>query len=73
MSMSPPWLKYPKIPLGSLGWRMGAGETYWYDFQDWFALQSEHARQVFAGQFPEPLDWQGFYERSMQHHSQRVR
>jgi hypothetical protein len=73
MSMDPPWLKFPKIPLGSLGWRMGAGETYWYAFQDWVASQPEQARQIFAGRFPEPGGWQGFYERTIQCHSQRVR
>lgn len=73
MNMDPPWLKFPRIPLGSLGWRMGDGETYWYAFQDWFASQPEKARQDFSVQFPEPVGWQGFYERTMQHYFQRVR
>ncbi|SHJ13046.1 hypothetical protein SAMN02745163_01377 [Clostridium cavendishii DSM 21758] len=25
---APLWLKYPNIPQGSIGWRMGYGEEY---------------------------------------------
>ena len=56
----------PSIPLGSIGWRMGAGETYWYQFQDWFGAQPESLRKAIISAFPEPpgTRWDGFYERT---------
>jgi predicted NAD-dependent protein-ADP-ribosyltransferase YbiA (DUF1768 family) len=30
----PPWLRHPEIARGSIGWRMGYGEAYWYD--EWY-------------------------------------
>lgn len=35
--LEPPWARYPWIPRGSIGWRMGSGESYemlWGDFVD---------------------------------------
>ena len=34
--MAPLWLKYPSIPEGSIGWRMGYGESYAEQFYQWF-------------------------------------
>lgn len=61
--MEPPWIKYPKIPLGSIGWRMGGGEVYWYAFREWYSSLLEDERLAFIASFPEPTGWQGFYER----------
>ncbi|MBB3210548.1 hypothetical protein FHS27_006395 [Rhodopirellula rubra] len=33
--MQPPWLRFPDLPAGELGWRMGAGEGYLCDFWGW--------------------------------------
>lgn len=35
--LEPPWARYPWIPRGSIGWRMGSGESYqitWGDYVD---------------------------------------
>lgn len=59
--MLPPWLKFPKIPAGSIGWRMGDGEDYWLEWLDWFLGQDEGTRTTFTSRFAEPLGWEGFY------------
>lgn len=30
--LSPVWITFPKIPWGSIGWRMGPGEDYWHSW-----------------------------------------
>ena len=59
----PPWQKYPQIPAGSIGWRMGYGEEYFVEFDDWFARKSPEHRLRYAAQNPEPDEWKGFYAR----------
>ena len=72
--MLPPWLQYPHIPLGSLAWRMGAAEDFWYAFQDWFAAQPEPAQAAYILQHPEPPgNWQGFYARTLHDFAARLR
>lgn len=61
--MVPPWTKYPNIPLGSLGWRMGSGEDYWYGFRSWWFDQDSRTQQQLENKYPEPTGWDGFYER----------
>ena len=61
--MVPPWQKYPAIPLGSLGWRMGHGEEYWIEFVAWFSGQIPEAQRDYASNYPEPIGWKGFYAR----------
>ncbi len=61
--MIPPWQKYPNIPLGSVGWRMGDGEVYWAAFNDWFKRKTPEQRRAYAVENPEPSDWGGFYQR----------
>lgn len=57
----PPWIKYPNIPLGSIGWRMGAGEGYWDCFIDWWKLQLATTRLGVKTKYPEPEEWSDFY------------
>ncbi len=33
--MAPPWLMYPEIMRGSIGWRMGYGESYAMKLYEW--------------------------------------
>ena len=61
--MIPPWQKYPTIPLGSMGWRMGHGEEYWFEFAAWFADRLSPEKQEYAERHPEPEGWSGFYVR----------
>jgi hypothetical protein len=62
--MVPPWIKFPNIPLGSMGWRMGMGELYWARFVNWFRAQSTEIRAQVAAKYPEDEDWADFYQRS---------
>jgi hypothetical protein len=61
--MLPPWRQFPNIPLGSLGWRMGRGEDYWWKFYHWYRRLSLEDRTAFARAHPEPEGWTGFYDR----------
>ena len=59
----PPWIAFPDMPRGSLGWRMGDGEEFWSQFDHWYCrLQPTH-RDRYAVQYPEPEGWAGFYAR----------
>ncbi|MFZ6818529.1 hypothetical protein [Undibacterium sp. Ji22W] len=59
----PPWVKYPNIPHGSIGWRMGAGEDCWDSFRDWWMMQPGVVRLQVKTTYPEPELWSGFYSR----------
>lgn len=58
----PPWLVFPDIPWGSIGWRMGDGEEYWTVWMEGFCRLAEPARDAYKLRWPEPdEDWTGFY------------
>ncbi len=61
--MIPPWQMFPTIPLGSIGWRMGAGEDYWIAFTAWFDRNDRAEQLRYAVENPEPTGWDGFYRR----------
>ena len=71
--MEPPWLKHPTIPAGSILWRMGNGETYMHEWQDWYVAQSKETRGLVVARFPEPKGWEGFYARREQQFSRGAR
>jgi len=48
----PPWLKYPEIPDGSIGWRMGAGEDYMILCRIWFACLSKDEKALYKKKYP---------------------
>lgn len=60
--MQPPWQEFPQIPLGSIGWRMGAGEDYARKFYAWFRAQGHDEQVQYAADNPEPQEWRGYYE-----------
>ncbi|AGF57195.1 NADAR family protein [Clostridium saccharoperbutylacetonicum] len=55
--MAPEWLMYPNIPYGSIGWRMGYGESYAIDFYRWFNKLEEDEKKKYKDMFPEPKRW----------------
>jgi ribA/ribD-fused uncharacterized protein len=55
--MAPEWLMYPNIPYGSIGWRMGYGESYAIDFYRWFNKLEEDDKKKYKDMFPEPRRW----------------
>lgn len=58
----PPWIAFPRIPWGSIGWRMGGGENYWHQWTPWFKALSQAARGQYRRDWPEPEGWKGFFE-----------
>jgi hypothetical protein len=55
-------MAFPLIPWGTLGWRMGLGESYFLQWQEWYEPLSEHAKQTYQLEWPEREGWLGFYE-----------
>lgn len=55
--LPPQWMMYPNIPYGSIGWRMGYGESYRYLLGDWLEMLSKEEQQRYDEMFPEPLLW----------------
>lgn len=53
----PPWLKYPNIPISSMGWRMGDGEDYMEAFGDWRRAQPADVLAAYAAKYPTPSAW----------------
>ncbi|MEM7036347.1 MAG: hypothetical protein AAF570_05145 [Bacteroidota bacterium] len=58
--MQPPWEKYPNYERYTIGWRMGSGEQYRYDWADFlktvpadFEARLEYLRQY----RPAPINW----------------
>lgn len=45
--MMPLWIAYPEIDRYSIGWRMGYGEDYVYQWGTWFdSLTEEDAKAI---------------------------
>jgi hypothetical protein len=61
-AMKPVWVTYPRIPWGSIGWRMGAGETYWHSWVQWFKALPSTDRRSYVEAWPEPDGWEGFFD-----------
>lgn len=59
--MVPPWIKFPNLPFGSMGWRMGSGEYYWDQYRRWYQSQDKTSRRAARTRYPEPEGWRGFY------------
>jgi hypothetical protein len=55
--MNPPWIEFPDIPPGSIGWRMGAGEDYIDKWRKWLDSINESERLEYEGKFPTPPLW----------------
>lgn len=55
--MMPPWIRYPAIPRGSIGWRMGEGEAYLEAYDVWLNSLSADERREHHLLFPEPRCW----------------
>ena len=54
MQLMPPlWLRYPHIPEGSIGWRMGYGEAYAHDFYKWFYSLTDLEKADYRKKFPD--------------------
>lgn len=56
--MPPLWMIYPNITKYSIGWRMGYGEGYKWDFVKWFKKLSEKDQKKYKIMFPQPKFWE---------------
>jgi len=45
----------------SIGWRMGSGEEYKFQFWDWYAALSIEEQAAYQAMFPAPATWPGAY------------
>lgn len=55
----PLWIAYPSIDKEDMFWRMGGGESYLMKWYDSFVNTDQVA---YREKFPEPENWQGFYD-----------
>ena len=55
------WLEFPDYERGSLGWRMGPGESYIRKWQKFYKNLSIEQREEYRIRYPEPIGWEGFY------------
>lgn len=55
--MSPQWIECPQLSEFSMGWRMGAGEEYRYQFWDWYESLTPAQQQEYQTLFPYPPFW----------------
>jgi hypothetical protein len=59
----PPWVKYPNLRRGSMGWRMGMGERHLQEiFGPWWKHLPEAARERYRADYPAPDEWRGFLD-----------
>ena len=57
-----PWVKYPNLRQGSMGWRMGAGKWHISNFKPWWWQLAEAERASDRLAYPPPPEWYGFNE-----------
>ena len=61
--MVPPWIKFPNIPVGSIGWRMGIGESYkCEEFPKWWSGQPRSMRIRVKEKYPSPESWGSYFK-----------
>ena len=60
----PPWVKYPNLRRGSMGWRMGRGEHFLLRIiAPWWRQLPESGREQYRLDYPAPQEWRGFLDR----------
>lgn len=59
--MPPPWIAFPDIARGSIGWRAGDGADYLDDFHRMLDALAVAERDAYEAGHPEPPEWSGLY------------
>lgn len=59
--MLPPWLKFPDMPFGSIGWRMGDGEAYLEAFFNGYQHLTGKQQAALRSRYVAPEPWRMFY------------
>ena len=44
---TPPWIKFPELSEFTIGWHMGYGEAYAYDFWKWYRALTPAQQQEY--------------------------
>lgn len=57
-----PWMRFPDIHPGSIGWRMGAGESYLTEFHYWWSTLTRDERVQVELLHPATGPWAGWFE-----------
>jgi hypothetical protein len=60
--LKPPWIECSEIERGSVGWRMGYGESYLMKWNKWFNKLHPGKKVQYKDKYPEPYEWKGFYK-----------
>lgn len=60
--MPPIWIMYPGISQFSIGWRMGYGEGYKWELDDWLNTLTIEEQKRYAEMFPQPTFWHTDFE-----------
>ena len=60
--MPPLWLACREIERYSIGWRMGSGEDYKYQFGEWLDALPAEEQAEYRTLFPEPVTWKGWWD-----------
>jgi hypothetical protein len=55
--LQPPWHRFPAMPAGDIGWRMGDGETYLCDLTARLAGMSANDRRRWLQAIEIPDEW----------------
>lgn len=59
--MPPIWMRFPNISQYSIGWRMGYGEDYKWQWSDWLDTLSPTEQSQYQILFPHPIFWREYY------------
>lgn len=65
--MPPLWIAYPEFERHSIGWRMGYGESYLYEWQSWLETLTEEEVKTYQELFPAPVTWNGYWEEKQEY------
>lgn len=60
--MMPPWEKYPELPRGSMGWRMGYGEDYATRWSLWYGGLTEEGKGKYRRSIAVPEQWRDWID-----------
>jgi len=55
--MKPPWIEYPDYLPGCLGWRMGSGEDYIWNWNEYIENMSKKELKEYFIKYPIPEKW----------------
>ncbi len=61
-TLMPLWVKYPQIPRGSIGWRMGGGEWYAWMFSHWWASLDAADRAAYRARWIPEGEWADWFD-----------